>query len=87
MVTIKEIPPEEADRICRDVQLWWKWYEWGDSWIAETYRKGGKKMPSTWSVMYGIGVELDKPEYTTEHVKCDHEHPSNEVATTRCDHG
>jgi hypothetical protein len=71
--TIKEIPPEEADRICKDVQLWWMstLEGWKQDLSTEEYREG-KYVPSYWGLKYGIEVELDKPEYTPEHLRCDH---------------
>lgn len=74
--TIKEIPAEEADRICKDVQLYFtrkdEWIWWEDD-SPQAYRDGITSIPSTWkNLVFGVEVELDKPEYTTEHLRCDH---------------
>lgn len=62
--TIKEIPTEEADRICKDVQLWWR-NDWKKDHTPNTYKEYGI-MPSTWSVQYGIEIDDDKPEYNPD---------------------
>lgn len=63
---IKEIPIEEADRICMDVQLWWRGCgtgaAWGKDFSPEEYRDG-TFLPCSWSLEYGIEIDTDKPEY------------------------
>ena len=65
--TIKEIPIEEADRICMDVQLWWKdiYDGWKKDYLPSIYREIGAK-PSDWNLEYGIELCENKPEYTPD---------------------
>lgn len=67
--TIKEIPAEEADRICKDIQIWWLSYLDGRNkdYSPETFRDGSVlRMPSGWEdVVYGIEIDECKPEYDT----------------------
>ena len=65
---IKEIPIEEADRICKDVQLYftrkdeWIWRE-DDS--PQAYREG-MALPSMWkSLVFGVEIDTDKLEYSS----------------------
>lgn len=63
---IKEISTEDADRICKDIQLWWRdeldAEDWKKDHTPNTYKEY-EIMPSTWSVQYGIEIDDDKPEY------------------------
>ena len=64
---IKEISTEDADRICKDIQLWWRndADDWKKDLTPNTYKEYGI-MPSTWSVQYGIEIDDDKPEYNPD---------------------
>lgn len=63
---IVEIPVEEADRICKDVQLYFSGKDevvWRIDDSPEHYR-GGMSPPSEWkNLVFGIEVDVDKPEY------------------------
>ena len=65
---IKEISTEDADRICKDIQLWWRndADDWKKDLTPNTYKEYGMIMPSTWSVQYGIEIDDDKPEYNPD---------------------
>lgn len=60
---LKVISIDEADRICKDVQLWWlSPLGWRKDFLPEQYREG-VTLPSTTCVEYGIEVDTDKLEY------------------------
>lgn len=66
--TIVEIPVEEAGRICKDVQLY---FRGGNGWLKyyspEIFREEEVRMPSMWvSLVFGIEVDDDKPEYSSD---------------------
>jgi len=79
---LKVIPNEEADRICKDVQLYYKFPhgQWKVDRSVEDYRHPIVNRPTTYDrCLHAIEVHLDKPEYEPEHVKCGPEQRS-------CDH-
>lgn len=63
---LKVIPKEEADRICKDVQIYYKFPEgiWKRDLEPSGYLTGGFDMPSSYHrALNAIEVHLDKPEY------------------------
>jgi hypothetical protein len=65
---IKEISKEEANRLCKDVQLCWRGRGNTDGWRKDFSPKDYREsmaLPSGWDVEYGIKIDDDdKPEYT-----------------------
>ena len=66
---IKQISKEEADRICKDIQLWWKDDDGGKKDFSPTVYREDKtiRMPGEFhNIEYGIEIDDDKPEYNPD---------------------
>ena len=65
---IKEISTEDADRICKDIQLCWRndADDWKKDFSPTVYREDKTiRMPGEFhNIEYGIEIDDDKPEYT-----------------------
>ena len=71
------VSPEEALRICRDIQIWY-YNMYSNEWRKDNPPEGMRKVFDNvdlkiWNrFTFAVEVEPPKPEYTPEQRSCDH---------------